>query len=651
MQDSLHHQPCSRSSNGRRRAAALSLALLALLAPHAARGQSLFPERYVACREEQDVPPAAQAERPRRAPADTLVPIGRKPAPAPLAVAPLVVIDVATTQPVPARRAAPSPASPAPPEPLRLVPSGGNDYKCLGYARGKAGILRVIGAPPGTRWYGHAAGEGYRLDNMRAAGAFDLRESMGLLRRELERPEPPGPTDWRTFEALDLKLMAARALADLGDRDSAGRVLALLRAREGKDTPYVWSEALEPLGRLDPELGQAYAVEVLDRVADRGRQGAADDFLVREVLPYITRPSAEARAALGRLSVPLERLSSDGARHDACAILAARLRAGDDELRRELRPELATDLRTGRAVHCYSELIGLVFPGEEPDEVEALTHRWRYDEIVGLVARMRARETAGQSDPRFAAARRTLRSWLAARSVSPEIAGGQDDRRYQPVTRAKHLLAQALLDDERARAALDLLVEDPADDGVAPWAAARLMLQLGLSGAADRAAARLRLATTRLTDRHEARSTPQRGLVLVTDHVLVIDELARLGDPRFALGLLDRERSAREAALHQLARLRPEATCAVVGEAASAAQADAIDDAFWALAVLGRACAPTMRALATDDSARPEVRAVALEVLAMLRDATVPELAPRIAQHARARAAVKRAWIILGARE
>jgi len=64
----------------------------------------------------------------------------------------------------------------------------------------------------------------YRLDNMRAAGAFGTREALGPLRRALERPEPSGPTDWRTFEALDLRLTAARA-----DLDRRFSDLAMLR--------------------------------------------------------------------------------------------------------------------------------------------------------------------------------------------------------------------------------------------------------------------------------------------------------------------------------------------------------------------------------------------------------------------------------------
>jgi hypothetical protein len=107
----------------------------------------------------------------------------------------------------------------------------------------------------------------------------------------------------------------------------------------------------------------------------------------------------------------------------------------------------------------------------------------------------------------------------------------------------------------------------------------------------------------------------------------VIDDLARRRDPRFALGLLDRSRYAREAALHHLARLRPTAACALVGEAAVAAERDAVEDAFWALAALGDACRPEMARLATSPSQPDAVRGMALELLAMMRDRQVPALA------------------------
>jgi hypothetical protein len=141
-------------------------------------------------------------------------------------------------------------------------------------------------------------------------------------------------------------------------------------------------------------------------------------------------------------------------------------------------------------------------------------------------------------------------------------------------------------------------------------------------------------------------------MVIVTNHVRVVDELARRADPRFALGLLDREQTTREAALHYLARLRPEAACKLVGEAArDAEEEEAIQDAFWALSALGDACQPTMQLLALDASGRPEVRGMAIEALAMMRHDSVPALVRRIERNDRARAAKERARIIFDSRE
>lgn len=630
-----------------------------VLVPVRASAQPLFPERYVACQEDKPARPARP--RPGREPKEQgsglglLEPLPIKHAPSLLAVEPLLVIDVTMTQPIPTRKpehAAQVIAAPAEPEePVLVVASGRNDYRCIGYPRGKPGIVRVVSAPPGTRWYDHGEGEDYRQENMRAAGAFNTREATRGLARALERPVPAGEVDYRVFETLDLKLTAARALADLEDRASAPRIVAFLREREGKPAPYPWRDALEPLQRLDPALAQAYANEVLGRVAERASQGEQDEWLVREVLPFIVSPSTESLGALARLSPPLDGLHSDGARHDACELLAARLRAGDSALRDELRPELDTDLRTSRAVYCYSEVIGLAFAGEDPDEVPALLLRHRYREIVHLLALMREREGRGVHDARNGVARQKIEAWLREQSGSPEIAAGQSDTRYDPIARAHHLVALSLLGDGRAKAELDALVADPKDDGVAPWIAAEHMLSLDLDGAADRAAERLGIAIKSLTENHSTKLTPERGLMRVTEHVRVIDLMARRGDARFSLGLLDRQLDAREAALYYLARLRPPQACALVAQAAPEAEEHAIQDAFWALSALGTECRPSMELLALDSSKPAEARGMAIELLAMMRAPLAAELSRAIDRNDWARAAKERARIIVHNRE
>jgi hypothetical protein len=167
------------------------------------------------------------------------------------------------------------------------------------------------------------------------------------------------------------------------------------------------------------------------------------------------------------------------------------------------------------------------------------------------------------------------------------------------------------------------LVDDPRDDSVTPWVAARAALDLDLTGAADHAATRLRIARTQHTSPVAHGEWVSRGRVTVTEHVDVVDRLAARGDVRFALGLLDRQGFARQAAFEHLARLKPKAACTTVAEAAAGAEEKSIQDAFWALTVLGDACREPMRRLARDRKVGRETRGMALEHLAMIRDGSV----------------------------
>ncbi|MBW2454844.1 MAG: hypothetical protein JRI68_10050 [Deltaproteobacteria bacterium] len=650
-----------RSSHARPRArwlaaslgAATLVAALGLTTPAAA----FFPQRYVACHEEGQVAKTVQVrpEPPPRPPATPqLLPLARKRAPRPLTIAPLVVIDVARSEPLPASGAHPEPSRIAvarAPERKRLVQvESRNDYLCIGLPRGTAGILRVLGAPPGTRYYHRGRSESWRRRNMRAAGAFGLHQATEPLRRQLARPIVAGLEGYQLTEHLQLKLAAGLALADLEDHAAAPALLAFVRSRELQSYPVVWEDALDPLARLDPLLAQQYAIEALTRVADRPGQIRQGRRVIRHVLPLLTGRSPRALQELRRVSALLVEPDGDPDGHDACLVLGARARLGDEPLLAELRPELAVELRTQRGVACYSELISHVFPGRDPAEVPTLTHRQRYWEILALLRTMRDAERAGQQDPGFAVARAKLRSWLTQRAGEPDVRGDPTHRDNNPERRALHLSALAFLGDRQARTQLDELIRDPADTGTAPWLAAHQALLLELPGAADLAAVRLGLAMTSNTRRFTQRSWTRRGLVRVTEHVEVIDELARRGDPRFALGLLDRNIFAREATVLHLARHRPPEACEIVGKAARRAQRESIQDAFWALSILGGACRDTMGRLARDRDEPPEVRGMALEALAMLRDSAVPALLKHPVKRG-LKAAQGRAKIIHEARE
>ena len=588
-----------------------------------------YPARYVVCHDEKDTPPP-----PPSTPvvATGLLPVPRRKAPPVLSIAPLEVADVAVVAPIPAR--APLPSA-APPEKVVLI-EGDNDFHCIGFARGRAGILRVVTAPAGARFAHHQNGQDWRLVNYRAAGAIGLKEAIPALRREIERPVPPGPADYHTFDVLDAKLHAMRALGDLEDRESAARVVAYLRTREDESYSLLWEASLAPLQRLDPAAAQAYAMSVIRRIAagkraPKDEDAARDDSLIRSVLPLLTTRSATDLAVLQALDTP----AATEPWRRTCRMMAARVTLGDDALKKELRAELATDLRTNRAATCYSELMVVAFPGEDPDEVDTLLFRQRYPEILNLLERSRSLARQGKLDAKEAARWKQAESKLLAalrkRSGEPSIAAGKSDTRFRPGDRTRHLVALSVLGDAAAKADLDKLIDDPKEDGVWPFLAAEEALRFDLPGAADHAAIRLRLAIDHHTSRYDTDLDPVRGFLSINDHVRVIDALAARGDARFALGLLDEERWGREAAAVHLARLKPAAACDLVGSAAHLAAEhgsndEHVQDAFWALSLLGDACRATAWKLLHDTAQPAAVTGMSLELLAMLRDPRVSSL-------------------------
>lgn len=605
-------------------------------APGEAAAQSslgFFPERHVACREPR---PVAAPRAPRPATAPGLLPLPRRAAPPVLPVAPLVVIDVAVAEPVPAR-----PGTHAPPRepPPPVMAAAEQDWRCIGFTRGKAGILRVVGAPPLVRFADHGDGHHWRLRNARAASAAGFLEAEPALARWLERPVPEG-VGVGTFDALDEKLHAALGLEALGGDRRAPRFARHLRTREDDAYSTVWIRGVDALADLDASTAEVYAAGVVARIVAGRRptdpRAPGDDTLLRAVLPLLVTPDAERLALVRRLPDP----------DDRCDVLAARVRLGDRALRDVLRPELVPDLRTQRGVACYSDLMPVVFPGEALDEVDGLLYRHRLQSILDLLARGR-----GQGDAAWIAARAKLRAALSARSQDPEVAGDRGDHRFSPVKRARHLVALAELGDPAARAAVEAMIVDPSDRGVAPWIAAAQALRLDWPRAADLAATRLALARTVRTEVYDSEPDPTRGHLAVNAHVRVIDALAARRDERFALGLLDREVAAREAAAVHLGHLRLPGACDVVAAAAPGADERPVQDALWTLSMLGDTCRAQAHRLATGVALPPHVRGMALELLAMMRD---PRARPLVADHGRnddIRPARRRARIILDARE
>lgn len=598
----------------------------ALFAAPSLRAQtygSIVKERYVACRDEATLaapPPAPAPEK-----AMELLPIPQKRAPGVLGIAPLVVIDVAVEQPIPSKKATPVEPGPAAPPEAVVTIEGENDYHCIGVPRGKARILRVVASPPGTRFGGGRDARSYRRDNLLAAGLFDLREAIPSLRRELDRPIPAGIEQHLVFDRLDEKLAAMRSLADMGDEESVGRVLGYLRAREARIWSGFWQEALETLARLDPAAAQRYAVEVVEGARQRPAEA---DSLVRAVLPLLQKPSPEALAALKKLDAGTDGHPSRW--HDACEVLAARLRVGDDELMGELRPDLAGNLTTNRATVCYSQVIGPAFRGVRDDDVDTLIKRQRYDEMLRFAIYSNALELAHGLPPSVRHARQKLLTWLTKHRLDKgedrvngvEVASGRITNGV-PETHAKHLMVLGVLGDAAARRDLLALIDDPTNHGTGPWIAAALAVRFGFDGSADHAANRLRLGIQQHTERYSRDAWPRRGQLVVTEHGELVDVMAARKDPRFALGLLDRDGHTRDLATNALARNPMREVCEVVTGAARHAEERAIQHAFWAMSVLGDACAPAMWRLVDDRSQPPEVKGMALEALAMMRDARV----------------------------
>lgn len=617
---------------------ALTLTLAGLswsTASHAQSNPAFYHPRYVACRDEK-APPATPAFATPGSPASprpppSLEPLPSRPAPRVVPIAPLVVIDVPMIEPVPARArpalvvATPAPTPTAAPAPMLTL--GDNDFRCIGLSRGKAGVLRVLDAPPGARFAHHTDAASWRNDNARAAAASGFVEAIPALRRTLERPLPKNDAGLSLFEALDAKLHAARALGELGDTRSAALVAKHLAAREDEAWSLLWLSTLPTLARFDPVAAQDYAASVVGRVARGERrptdaQAAGDETLLRAVLPLFVAPKAEHLALVSRL--PASASGHSGTWYVECETLAARVRLGDKALEKALRAELATELRTQRASACYSQLMPDVLPGRAPDEVETLLFRQRYESMLRLLGHAKQKKAEGALDASWTAALAKLKAGLEKRSADDAAASARGHARSMHTeTRALHLVALAYLGDTKAKAELEALARDASDEGVAPWLAVEHALALELSGAAELAARRVALAIERPTRRYSSSLDPKRGFVSVNEQVRVLDALAARGDARFALGLLSRDHSAREAAAQHLARRRPASACELVGDAAGKAEPEAVDDALLALSLLGDACRATAHRLWRDDKQPAHVRGMALELLAMLRDARV----------------------------
>lgn len=575
----------------------------------APEAHALFPERYIAC-DDDDSPVLSPT---RASAANELEELPKRRPPPKLEVAPLFVADVATPSPIPSGHKEVELIALTPPPTLESR----NDYRCIGLVRGAPGILRVVGAAPGARFLRHPYPSSWVESNVDAAGAFALRENIPALEKMFNRPVPSHVEAYVKLERLRLKVAAASALADMGYAQVTPEVLAFVRERETTDFPAFWEDSLEALARLDPAVAHDYAVEALARIGATPEHDTREANHVRELLPLLRERDSAALAALVKVHAEVDPKLTGSGGYESCLIFAARIRVGDDTLRDELRQELS-DLRTNRSSVCYSETVAAAFPGEDPVEVDTLLFRHRYVELLRLVKAMERAERAGKADARFEPARNKIMAWLIKRGGDPDVKKDETDRRYNSVERARHLALGAFLGDEAALGSLYAMIDDPEEDGVAPWIAAAIALDLDLPKAADHAVKRLLIARTQHTERFSTELWPTRGKVTVTEHVEVIDRLVARKDARFALGLLDRNVFAREATVHWVSLLRPKEACSIVATNAAAAEEKSIQDAFWALSVLGAECRSAFEKV-WKERPSPAARGMALEALAMLR--------------------------------
>jgi hypothetical protein len=558
--------------------------------------------RYVVCKEEPAQPPPAPSRR--AAPEDDLTPVPHVRAPGKLTVIPHLVDDAALAEPIPLRLASASPREQAPPQ--VLMRESVNGVHCLGLVRGRAAMLRVLSAPPGTHFYGHPHPRYFIADNLIAASAFDAKEAIAPIRAVFERPLPRELKAYDDFERLSMKGHAAMALAELGDVASAPKLRELLVHLETLHVGSTWRDTLQALRQLDRPTAAAYALDRVERMSDGNAPRLSGHDL--EVLLELIDTKDAARA------VPaLTRLGAGG--HDGCLAVGARLRLGDEALAKTVRPDLAGSIATNLGATCWTQIIGALAPGRSMSELPVLLFRARWESVAELALVVRDRGPAGAKD----------RATFVAK-VKTTVAKPPQGLRDHDL--ALRLGALATLGDEPSLRALYAIVDAPSDDGDRPWVAATLAVRARLPEADPHAQ---RLLETGI-QRHLSNGAIDAltSGVAATWPVKLVRELARQKSPLAALGLLQRDPHAREEAMFAVSRGKPEGACELVASAARLVpthEHEAIDSAFWALTALGTACQSPMERLARDRAQPGVVRGAALEHLAMIRAPSAAALA------------------------
>jgi hypothetical protein len=575
------------------------------------RSTGVFPSGYMSCREERVRGVAPEVREPLGE-REVLVPVPiRRHAP-PIVLGEDLADEVAMVEPVPSGRGRLRGDSHDDVRGAVMVESA-NDFRCLGLVRGRAGIVRTIAAPPGTRFYGHPYDAGWRIDNMVAASLFELVEAKEALRAVLARPVG----DMRSFEQTELRTSAAVALAELGDRESVPALVAWTELLESRSLGFQYRSAWHALEQLDGAEAERYAVGMLRRAVDGELGSRVNADLLRSVATITPRSRGTAMPLLRRLSASDARVAFDGSA-SRCVLTAARLRLGDEELMPLAREQISTSLTDNLAVNCYSHWLPATV-GDDPADVDAMLHRRAYEPIMRFVQHIRVRRAmyggAGADWERGAS---RLLEGLAKGLKEPAL-GDRSRNDYYPTHRAMHLAAMAGLGSSVARDLLFAMVEDAKDETDGGWVASYWALRLGLRDADVRVLQRLQLGMR--TSTRQARLDFTVG-VPTTWRTRVLEELVRVlpaDDARWTIALLDKEGPTREKAVFLLSRRKPEGACRTVLEAAPGASDETVKQAFWALSILGSACWAPMLEAAGDPDLAPSVRGPAIVLLAMTR--------------------------------
>jgi hypothetical protein len=523
---------------------------------------------------------------------------------------------------------------------------------------------------------------------------YNVREAIPRLRKILALRTKPADRDQHvSLEKNGLRAQAAYALANLGDRESVGKIRELVREFEVDGHGFLWRDTLEALATIDGKAAAEYATEFLGR-ARNWRMSLPGGGSKTDALSYLTR--ANYRPALKLL----RRLTADEGKpaglddHTFCMMMGARVALGDEPLRTQVRALLLGNYSgtwlAGCEEHLYTGL------GNHPDDAAALLRRLgqlrrpgvphsgmdygvtnrSYISVLRLVWRLRQNPAHGAVDARVERAEenlreglselerkwpettsaakkreaeRLLRDGLRERASWPHVSKpGHED--YAPHFAAMHMAALAGLGDNSAREKLYLMIDGDKDRSGAAWIAAYWAVRLRLEGVQEHVASLMQRGVTYDNQEHTGLYQGIRTRVLNAYAWEYPD------DARWAVLLLDhgteamRSRGdAAERALYLLSRWRPAGACAVVTKAAPRATAPAVEWAFLSLTALGQNCRVELEEVAKNSKLAAKVRGPAIEMLAAMRADATDELIRRSAGEEAMRIYLERARIIYAA--